>query len=141
MANPDAPPPAESPALTPEKVTPEQLADDWRILRERKWDWHDQNLTVRPFVDSLMTRLASVSRRLAALEGEKWQPIETAPKDGTKLLLVCADGWYFVGQWSDRANGHMNWNDGEYTFGNLTHWQPLPPPPADALARLQQERP
>ena len=53
-----------------------------------------------------------------------WQPIATAPKDGTEVLLF--DDRRVVGAWGDRANGSLNWNDSEYTF-NPSHWMPLPP--------------
>jgi len=76
----------------------------------------------------------------------EWQPIETAPKDGTWVLLfvpaeipdedrgrhICA------GQWSDQLNGRtapprwmFAWFDGGYYgyAGPPTHWMPLPEPP------------
>jgi hypothetical protein len=63
----------------------------------------------------------------------RWQPIETAPKDGTPLLFT----WYggpdqdvlpvTSGFWSRVA---------EYWYSEIsgarckpTHWMPLPPPP------------
>ena len=79
----------------------------------------------------------------------EWQPIETAPKDGSKVLLA-KFGWYSVpaltpfpaetdpkefglwwgavGFWSDRWK---NWNDGIEPCGlaGPTHWMPLPDPP------------
>lgn len=77
----------------------------------------------------------------------QWQPIETAPKDGTAILagsvnhdareVVCwqdgvpsgssmyepNEGWVNAGAIKDRFYANPRW---------FTHWQPLPdPPPAD----------
>lgn len=55
-----------------------------------------------------------------------WQPIETAPKNGTPLLL--ANGVAITtGQWSPLSE---RWCD-IWFMQNLkpTHWMPLPPPP------------
>ena len=76
----------------------------------------------------------------------EWQPIETAPKDGTSVLVgggtlidqsetypqplplstpetayfAYLDGWII-------GNSETYW---EYLIAFPTHWQPLPPPPA-----------
>lgn len=65
-----------------------------------------------------------------------WQPIETAPRDGTwvwafwpvqngcdqqRVTCWVADE---EGGWMDAAD-YVDWTQ-------PTHWQPLPPPPGDA---------
>jgi len=69
-----------------------------------------------------------------------WQPIETAPKDGTKLLL-CSNvngnyGSFAPCEWSKAGDisseGFWLWWQAspEYlTEIHATHWQPLPEPP------------
>jgi hypothetical protein len=72
---------------------------------------------------------------IAALQpsGEMgWQPIETAPKDGTNVL-VGHERAVFSGWWSESAGG---WVDGstdmyeDLIVYHPTHWQPLPPLPS-----------
>lgn len=68
-----------------------------------------------------------------------WQPIETAPKDGTPIL-----GYYYgnflTAHWgadgSENRGGKSGWIDGsfdkyeEFFVYPLTHWMPLPSAPA-----------
>ena len=60
-----------------------------------------------------------------------WQPIETAPHDGSRIL-VYADYEMFVVRWIDDW-WHVNDNKhGPYSLRGPepTHWMPLPEPPA-----------
>ena len=61
-----------------------------------------------------------------------WQPIESAPMDGTLVLLFWQrfvpngnDGWA-VGKFED---GRWTDDEGECGWRQPTHWQPLPAPP------------
>lgn len=54
----------------------------------------------------------------------EWQPIETAPRDGSVIQVR-------QGHWGPF---HVRWTAGiwkavEYSAGRPTHWQPLPEPP------------
>jgi hypothetical protein len=64
----------------------------------------------------------------------EWQPIETAPKDGTDVLLWVPDGTYFSLMMTGSYEGEdMGWCDnarGSPGF-DPTHWMPLPPPPTE----------
>jgi len=64
-----------------------------------------------------------------------WQPIETAPKDGTFVLLWLGPHWETaeVLQWSEEENAWIDRHHGAL-IGSLvpTHWQPLPTPPTAA---------
>jgi hypothetical protein len=55
-----------------------------------------------------------------------WQPIETAPKDGTPILLWTYWEHYAVGAWDGTG-----WYDGQYSWSDATHWMPLPASPED----------
>lgn len=59
-----------------------------------------------------------------------WQPIETAPKDGTEIL-TCDKGLGFsVRYWGENEDGDNVWLPrirGVFP----THWMPLPSPPEE----------
>lgn len=77
----------------------------------------------------------------------EWQPIETAPKNGTKVLIVNDDGAmavaHYIEQWNERSEFVRKAKDGDVfrtvreeigywdtdTAYCPTHWMPLPPPP------------
>ena len=79
-----------------------------------------------------------------------WQPIETAPKDGTWVLVfgnVCDESWreisVAVAQYTNELNGgttewhwQFAWYDGGYygIVDDVTHWMPLPEPPQSLSA-------
>ena len=59
-----------------------------------------------------------------------WQPIETAPKDGTWILCF-GKLWTLpnLAQWSRSRNC---WQDMDHALWQVTHWMPLPDPPSSA---------
>ena len=80
--------------------------------------------------EEMLDRLeAELRRALAVLEAMQWQPIETAPKDYTNILVwndggAHRDGWVSIAYWND--DGWISPFGGEY---DPTHWMPLPEPP------------
>ena len=96
----------------------------------------------------------------AALEAARWQPIETAPRDGTEVLVllnvasvdVAHIAWFnseeewersgqycaspgetkeeYIGWWSYTRGSVTQEKLGEYR--TPTHWMPLPAPPKEA---------
>jgi len=57
----------------------------------------------------------------------KWEPMETAPKDGTEVLLFAL---FDIGlcYWSDKMDS-WTWGAGN-RFNNPSHWMPLPEIPS-----------
>jgi len=59
---------------------------------------------------------------------EGWRPIESAPKDGTRVIAVQDGLEPEIQYWHVR----VGWvNDGDH-YRDPTHWKPLPPPPVSA---------
>jgi Lar family restriction alleviation protein len=59
-----------------------------------------------------------------------WQPIDTAPRDGTKILAWDGDELQIV--WCSEGGGWISDKEQEYYPGEReypTHWQPLHSPP------------
>lgn len=83
---------------------------------------------------TLHNQMQAVARealsRARAAQSEEWQPIETAPKDGTPILGTDEDGEQYVIEWWPKGARQ----DGFYECGDLlrapTHWRPLPSPPS-----------
>jgi hypothetical protein len=81
-------------------------------------------VSMMQIADALGVPLADTPKKPA--KTKKWQPIETAPKDGTWLLLLMSDSSVpvvgsFWGRW---------YYADDFELDNVTHWMPLPDPPA-----------
>ncbi len=95
----------------------EDINDGYRHIRDRKFR----------------------AKAVAAIgAGMSWQSIETAPRDGTTILVGHSESvfsaWWEPDGWKT-GSGVAGWvdgctnNDGDYSTYEPTHWQPLPPPP------------
>lgn len=62
-------------------------------------------------------------------EGMNWQPIETAPKDGTRILGYQPAAPASVEDINIVAWDSGRWHDDEWYCYTITHWMPLPAPP------------
>lgn len=58
----------------------------------------------------------------------KWQPIDTAPKDGTEILVYIPRRRGAIYAGASNPSGHQWWSK---NLGAIkpTHWLPLPEPP------------
>lgn len=90
-----------------------------------------------------------IARREAAVtEAVEWKPIETAPQDGTTVLLwgphmrMGMSTWFWA---EEDGIGGWRQDDGKHEDRPLrgpypTHWKPLPDPPAQPPEGGQEER-
>jgi hypothetical protein len=102
--------------------------------RARRWlDECDADSDGRP--ETLGRAWLIIRDLLAAVETRQWQPIATAPKDGTTVVYVVARRvssdapavmW---GYWNTRLEGWYRFAAKAPTRIYPTHWMPLPSPP------------
>ena len=59
----------------------------------------------------------------------QWQPIKTAPKDGTRIRLFCPDNGQWESWWVEDGEEWFADGQGFELVPYPTHWQPLPAPP------------
>lgn len=99
-----------------------------RLKQLLQYDYITQEM-----VDCFVNEATAEIERLRGLT--EWQPIETAPKDGTQILLagVCqapsidaGESSVVKGYWTDFNTGGWVWYGAAMDF---THWMPLPTPP------------
>lgn len=102
--------------------------------------WHEETgdsvapSSIRRFARNFLSR--AIPERHVVVPG--WQPIETAPRDGTQIIMFNAmDNVAVIGSWS-KHNHVPVWGwirpveiYGEEVDGFIpTHWMPLPAAPA-----------
>ncbi len=75
----------------------------------------------RELYEVLPTLLASVKVMV------EWQPIETAPKDGTHIIAT--DGEAVQESFFDAEDGWVSVSRQSILWNSPTHWHPRPPPP------------
>jgi hypothetical protein len=92
-----------------------------------------------PFTINVYRKMLAVAPEAPSLPAPSpapmWRPIETAPKDGAWILgWAASDSSPYRISWGINHRGHLSWNTSFATFtdGYITHWQPLPAPPAGA---------
>jgi hypothetical protein len=97
----------------------EALVAKWRELAD------DADL-VDDYADGIQACTDELSAALAASPpGDAWLPIESAPKDGTRILAATDSGYLLILQWC--VEGY--WRCSKDREWMPAKWQPLPAPP------------
>jgi hypothetical protein len=89
------------------------------------------------FDESRDASVDAIERAIALLRHLMWQPMETAPKDGTRILAwspAAARHGHFgmkVARWRTAQDdaGYIGWGEFNTEFWPPTHWMPLPQAP------------
>jgi hypothetical protein len=127
-----SPTPAPSPAVREALEVRLPAVPDWTVSAlTARADWGDKT-----GADSVGTTrlLREVATALSTAGEGAWLPIETAPKDGTEVL-ICEYGDVFLARWT---LGHDNIRDEDWAcfmcdgyrkHFDATAWHPLPSPP------------
>ena len=81
-----------------------------------------------PAADAYVPK-AERAEALAERDVRTWRPIETAPRDGTRVLVGWADGAPLeIAHWQE-GSGAFSLSDAWEFSPQPTHWMPLPEPP------------
>ncbi|OQS42283.1 hypothetical protein [Chromobacterium haemolyticum] len=101
----------------------------------RTWEYAKHVRLCRAVEREVYAMLSAAPAQVEQQAPDKWQPISTAPKDGTVILgaLIGSD----VPQSIRYVNGgwHLSWDD--YRVAGIdgpSHWQPLPVVPTQGAA-------
>lgn len=123
-------------------MTAEQMSAELDVVVDGLRHAHGYMPTDDQTIVSAIHRLSAIAARLSGMAADTWQPIETAPTDGTHILarLPDSDTCYVI-CWADsrvgvRAElGHkVGWHIaycGDFIdpIDEPTHWMPLPAAP------------
>jgi hypothetical protein len=129
--------------MTREEAVAQQTA--WELVNEYLAARDEPTITSPSGGDRADHEMALVEWIAKALfeAAGQWQPIETAPKDGTEIILFWPSLESYDGKSSEPRRGVGKWCapagyftehwalDGRWTPGDdPTHWRPLPTPPS-----------
>ena len=104
--------------------------DEYRRVYDELKQENDENCRLLgKSADRELALLAEIDRLKAKLAKTEWQPIETAPMDGTRVLVTAGfmvfDAYFRRGDWWLYECG----DDWYSVTINPTNWMPLPEPP------------
>lgn len=131
----------------------EKIAAQEKELTDARDKVKDREGMIRHLEHQVKIRIQDVDTARASLAAvqdfirRQWQPISTAPKDGTNFLIFTTERGISTGQMYREAVGYSaekdaqewreywtdftvgDWGMEEYRELNPTHWMPLPEPP------------
>lgn len=114
------------------------------VNRNVDWDAfysgdEDINAPEKDDAELIVTLVNNLPAILSALQGTTWIPIETAPKDGTWILVADDDyDCWMSAQWGllninpNKYDGSHGWSGYGCIFPDVKYWMPMPaltPPP------------
>ena len=115
-------------------MSDEELATALRVIDKGFTGLRDD-----AYVEIITCLRAKIAAHAAGREGGEWQDIDTAPKDGTIILIWAEDFEYpILASWQeDKHHLHKRryWGTGDKTHwldlyaADPTHWMHLPQPP------------
>jgi hypothetical protein len=111
-------------------VSADELFEEWVKVRQPELGYE---VALRKAFEAGLEAAETWNRRASP-----WQPIETAPKDGTTILTL-NDGCVRLSRWNEEKH-HANpkpywgflgpWGTRYQREHQPTHWMPLPEPPS-----------
>ena len=118
--------------LAGDTMLPQQISTEHHALADAKWAAEAfAALSARGTKSD--GEVKEPSAPIAGLEPVAWQPIKTAPRDGTPILCFTPD---YQSEFSDQSGIDVLWFDGGAWLYNAvpvtcqpTHWMPLPASP------------
>lgn len=123
-------------------TTPRVMTDeDLELLANQPNAYALDNAAVLATISHHRTRAEQAEAKVAGLvealrASQAWQPIETAPRDGTPVLACIENSVSYVA-WTQNGDAKFwgrQWaflvdHEGSVHTFNPTHWLPLPKPP------------
>ena len=116
-------------ALTQNEVTDDEVREAVKYIRKFT---NDPSYITTSFIKHLETLITAATRK----PEKEWQPIETAPRDGSYFWAYQSKFCQYLCRWAKRfspehyeGDGAPGWYaEGFDTRGNPTHWKPIDAP-------------